>query len=253
MSNLYFDGSRISPQKLIVFTLIVFTCIIQSYVSDAQNNQVVQVKAFSENLNIYPNLSLSINKGEFISLNENGAVFANLKSSDIPIQSIKLKDETLEVASWNLSKGILEVIIRKKNYIDKEIKIVNENGVGISNIQVQFTGKKKISKRTNREGILSIPLALNEEIKSINQFKIPGYDIKDFKNQDSVLIRVQKIQSEVEEDTQPIEKQSNQIVQKNETGLILQQLDTITSLRVFYKLLNKIQRDKLSKSSQAST
>jgi signal transduction histidine kinase len=251
MSNLYCGISKNAP-RFIVLTLIVITSFILSHKIKAQNNQVVQVKAFSENLSPFPNLSLSINKGEFIELNEKGLVFVSLKASDIPIQSIKLKDETLEVASWNLSKGILEVIIRKKSYIDKKIKVVNENGIAQSGIQIQFKGNKEISKQTDNDGIVTIPLALNEDIRSIDQFRIPGYDLQNFENLGTAILTVKKIQPKVvEAQPQIIEKESNANQKDNQTGLMLQQLDTISSMRAFYGLLNKIPRDQIDEDTQS--
>jgi signal transduction histidine kinase len=249
---LLFGISTNSPRLIVVLTLIVATCFnTLFYRANAQNNQVVQVKAFSENLSPYPNLSLSINKGNYVDLNANGIVFVNLSSSDIPIQSIKLKDENLEVASWNLSKGILEVIIRKKSYIEKKIRVINKKGVGLANIQVQYSGNKTISKRTDNDGIISIPLALTEKIQGIDQFKIPGYDIIDLKTQDFTIITVERIQSKVQESiSQTIDSQSNQSEKSNQTGLLLQQIDTITSLRVFYDVLNQVNKEQISEGDQ---
>ncbi|WP_176223685.1 sensor histidine kinase [Marivirga sericea] len=245
-----FEHCRNAPHLLIVTILFVLTLFVHSHDIFAQSNQVIQVKAFSEDLTVYPNLSLSINKGEFVNLNDKGMVFVNLKSSDLPVQSIKPRDESLEAASWNLSKGVLEVIIRKKSYIDKPIKIISSNGSGIEGIEVQFRGDKSISKQTNSAGIISIPLGLNEKIKSPDQFKIPGYDILKFSNEELVLISVEKITSKVEAAPQIVEKQSNQNRAKKETGSSFLQIDTINSLRSFYNLLNTIQRENLSQNDQ---
>jgi signal transduction histidine kinase len=252
MNKLQFGISKIFPRNILVLTLIGVTWLnLIGFKAIAQNNQVVQVKAFSNNLNPYPNLSLSINNGDYVALNENGIVFVNLAASDIPIQSIKLKDESLEVASWNLSKGILEVIIRKKSYIDKKIRVVNKNGMGVPNIQVQFLGTKNISKRTDSDGEINIPLGLNDKIQGPDQFKIPGYEIVDLKIQNITIITVEKLQSKIQESITPmVDEQSSQREKNDQTGLLLQQLDTMTSLRAFYDLLSKVNKEQISEENQ---
>ncbi|MGJ3234384.1 sensor histidine kinase [Marivirga sp.] len=252
MNKLQFGISKVFPRYILVLTLIGVTWLnLIGLKAIAQNNQVVQVKAFSKNLNPYPNLSLSINNGDYVALNENGIVFVNLAASDIPIQSIKLKDESLEVASWNLSKGILEVIIRNKSYIDKKIRVVNKNGMVVPNIQVQFLGTKNISKRTDSDGGINIPLGLNDKIQGPDQFKIPGYEILDLKTQNITIITVEKLQSKVQESITPmVDEQSSQREKNDQTGLLLQQLDTMTSLRAFYDLLNKVNKEQLSDENQ---
>ncbi|WKV11394.1 sensor histidine kinase [Marivirga harenae] len=252
MNRLQFEIMSTFTRYFVVLTLLVLTCF-NAFVhrAAAQTNQVVQVKAFSENLSPYPDLTLSINKGNYVELNDKGVVFVNLAASDIPIQSIKLKDESLEAASWNLSKGILEVIIRKKSYIDKKITVVNKNGVGIANVQVEFSGNKNISKQTDSEGIINIPLGLNESIQGIDQFKIPGYKITDLKIQANTLITVERIEpKEKEIISQTITVQSTQNEKKDQTGLLLQKLDTINSLRAFYDILNKVNKDEISEEDQ---
>jgi signal transduction histidine kinase len=245
MSDSNLLSAKNSPLRRIILILIIFTACLSNQKSHAQTNQFVQVKTFTESLQAYPNLQISINNGAFVKLDEKGIVFVNLKSSDIPIQSIKPKDDALEVASWNLSKGVLEVIIRKKSYVDKQIKVVGNDGIGLSGILVRYLGKKKISKRTDSNGVLSIPLGLTEEIGDVQQFVIPGYKILGFEKKSTVFITVEKVNSSLEK--------QEKIEQKNEiskTNKLLQQLDTITSLKVFYDLLRSIERNTLDKSSQ---
>ncbi|WMN11095.1 ATP-binding protein [Marivirga salinae] len=249
--DFYIGGFKKIPNNLILQTLIVIMSCVFSLESKAQDSQVVQVKAFSEDFNPFPNQSISINQGEFVGLNGKGIVFVNLKASDIPIQSIKLKDEKLEVASWNLSKGVLEVIIRKKNYIDKEIRVVDKTGVGIAGVQVQFRGNKLVIKNTDHRGMLTIPLALSEEIKGVDQFKISDCIIRDFRNEDTVVITVEKMEMKVEEpEPLPIDEQTSQKEQNDQVRLLLSQLDTITSIKIFYELTNKVPRDKIDENTQ---
>jgi len=252
MSSLKYIHFNKSPQNTITigFVLLVFSLVFSK--AHAQNKQVVQVKAFTEDLSPYPDLSISINKRAFVDLNNKGVVFVNLSSSDIPIQSIKLKDQALEVASWNLSKGVLEVIVRKKSYIDKEILVIDQNGDPVSGVEVQFSGSKSLIKTTGSNGIISIPLALNEEIKDGNQFEIKGYKIQNFKKGATHRLHVTKIVRTVERvEPKTIEKSLDNVPDKNTVNNFSpQQIDTISSLRIFYDLVNQVGREEIDQATQ---
>jgi len=251
MSSLKYIHFNKSPQNTIAigFILLVFSLVFSK--ANAQDKQVVQVKAFTEDLSPYPDLSISINKRAFVDLNNKGVVFVNLSSSDIPIQSIKLKDQALEVASWNLSKGILEVIVRKKSYIDKEILVIDQNGDPVSGVEVQFSGSKNLIKTTGSNGIISIPLALNEEIKGGNQFEIKGYEIRNFKKGATNRLHVTKIVRSVERvEPKTIEKSFDLPDKNTANDLSPQQIDTISSLRIFYDLVNQVGREDIDQATQ---
>ena len=81
----------------------------------AQKKQLVQVKAFDQQLIPYKNVEVSINNNEYFSTGSKGVAFVELLDSDFPIKSIRIKDEKLETASWNFGKGIIEIIVRIRN------------------------------------------------------------------------------------------------------------------------------------------
>ncbi len=91
-----------------IFIIILFL----SLPSWAQKKQLVQVKAFDQQLVPYKNVEVSINNKEYFSMGNKGVAFVELLDTDFPIKSIKIKDEKLETASWNYGKGIIEIIIR---------------------------------------------------------------------------------------------------------------------------------------------
>jgi len=240
------------PQNTLLLKLIFFLCFsIVSNQAISQNGQVVQVKAFSEDLSPYPNLSLSINKGDYIKLNEKGIVFANLSSSDIPIQSIKLEDETLEVASWNLSKGILELTIRKKSYLDKKVKVINENGEVLNNIKIHFSGNKNLVKTTDSDGVISIPLALNEKINGVNQFEVSGYNVQTYQDGNIGVLTVERMREALAKAVpKNLDKAPVSVDKNTDRFLPSKRIDTISSLRAFYDLLNQFPRNELDEDTQ---
>src|SRR5688572_19837878 len=91
-----------------IFGILVML-IIGATSSFAQKKQMVQVKTFDQQLTPYRNVELSINGKDFVSIGAKGEAFIELLDSDIPLKSIRVKDEKLEAASWNYSKGIIEV------------------------------------------------------------------------------------------------------------------------------------------------
>src|SRR3990170_6584816 len=105
------------PTFMSVGSLIVFfTLFLMVTPLWAQNNQLVQIKTFDQQLQPYKNVQMSINGKDYFTVGNKGVAFVELEESDLPLKSIKMKDELLEAASWNYTKGIVEVIIRKKSY-----------------------------------------------------------------------------------------------------------------------------------------
>ncbi|WMN06732.1 ATP-binding protein [Marivirga arenosa] len=250
MQNKLIDDHKIYilPKAfLILFLVILFS---NSYSLLAQNTQVIQVKTFTESLQPYPNLSISINNRDFTDLNEKAVIFINLPSDEIPIKSIKLKDELLEVASWNLSKGTLEVIIRKKSYIDKKIKVIDVNDNILVDLNITYNGKKSITKQTDQDGYVTIPLGLNERIASKNQFVIKNFDIISFRNLETPILTIKKVEIANSKDDSPIPENNVRISQASEQ-ISSQSIDTLSNLISFYNLLNTIRKSEIDTRTQA--
>ncbi|WNB16940.1 sensor histidine kinase [Marivirga arenosa] len=250
MQNKLIDDHKIYilPKAfLIIFLVILFS---NSYSLLAQNTQVIQVKTFTESLQPYPNLSISINNRDFTDLNEKAVIFINLPSDEIPIKSIKLKDELLEVASWNLSKGTLEVIIRKKSYIDKKIKVIDVNDNILVDLNITYNGKKSITKQTDQDGYVTIPLGLNERIESKNQFVIENFDIISFRNLETPILTIKKVEIANSKDDSPIPENNVRISQASEQ-ISSQSIDTLSNLISFYNLLNTIRKSEIDTRTQA--
>ena len=111
--------------------------------SYGQTKQMVQVKAFDQGLAPYKNIEISVNQKDFISVGNQGVAFIELFESDFPLKSIRVKDEKLEAASWNYSKGILEVIIRKRSYQVVGVLARHSDGSTLSNVKVVLKGKHR--------------------------------------------------------------------------------------------------------------
>src|SRR5918993_2370681 len=142
--------------------IFILLFIFLSMSAWAQKKQLVQVKAFDQQLVPFKNVDVSINGKEYFSVGK-GVAFVELLETDFPLKSIKIKDEKLETASWNYSKGIIEIIIRARSYQLIQVIVQDENNVRQPNLTVTFKGRKNTTAETDREGKLQVPVALDEK------------------------------------------------------------------------------------------
>ena len=97
---------------LLIILLFFATCLT----APGQDNVMVQLKTFDVQLKAYPNVELSVNGRDFVRVNNKGIGFIELDDRELPPKSVKIRDEDLEPESWNYSKGVLEIIVRKKSF-----------------------------------------------------------------------------------------------------------------------------------------
>jgi len=154
----------------------VAIALVISFSSLAQKKQMVQVKVFDQQLTPSRNAEVSINNKEYFSVGNKGTAFIELLEDDFPLKSVKIKDEKFEAASWNFSKGILEVIIRVKNYQLARVVVRDGNNAPLTNLTVTFAGRKTTTATTGASGSFDIPLALDEKINAPEQFTVAGFN-----------------------------------------------------------------------------
>jgi len=201
-------------------------------VSAAQDTQQVLVKTYDQSLKRFSNIELSVNGKPFFSVGSKAEALVELDALDIPLKSITIKDENLEAASWNYSKGVLEVIVRKKSYKLAHVYVQDNAGNVLKAVSVTFKGEKTTTITTDSEGKLEIVLALNEKIESANQFHIPDFQVVNLLTSASRSVLTVK---------RPV------------IGSILQSkdkvdfpIDSIKSLEQFYTLFKNYQSQNLS-------
>lgn len=227
----------------ILKTLLIVTFAILSVTipAHAQEKQSIQVKAFDQKLQPIKNIELSINGKGFISIGNKGIAFIELNNSELPIQTIKIKDEQLEPASWNFTKGVLEIVVRKKNYQLARLALKLPSGKPISQAQISFKGKKTVAVISDSEGKFEVPLAMDEKIISANQFEIKDYLIVRFSSQDNLLIaELPKPKEEKKE-----EKKAEPIAAVKQAAdafkdFDMEKLDSIQSITVFYAVFKNV-------------
>jgi signal transduction histidine kinase len=220
----------------------MLTCTTYGLVC-AQDKLSIQIKTFDQQLKPLPNLSVSINNNDFVTTGSKGIVIADVPANDLPPISIKISNEELEAESWNYSKGVLEITVRKKSYRVITVSFRNTDGSVLSNTEVSFRGKKNVSALTNSNGMIDVPLALNEKITSAEQFSVKGFTVQ----------RIQSGEKECIVYVRPIVVKNILLPEKNKEqastafrDFDLKNLDSIQSLTVFYAVFKNYPMDNLS-------
>ena len=161
-----------------VRTLLIFVIsTVWMFTASAQEKQSIQVRTFDQKLQPLRNIEVSLNGKDYISVGQKGVAIVEVSSSDLPIKSVKIKDEKLEAASWDFSKGVIEIIVRQKSYTMVHFIVQFPDGTRLAKSPVSYKGSKPMTLETDAAGELDIPVPLNEKITSANQFLIPGVEI----------------------------------------------------------------------------
>ncbi len=216
---------------------IVFSSGISLF---GQEKNLVQIKAFDQQMKQVSNVSVSINGKEFFALEEKRPTYHEIQPEDLPPQSIKVNKNELEVESWNYTKGTLQIIIRKKLYNIVDLNVVTADKRPVANVTVNFKGRQNLKASTGPGGQFQIPLALDEQIKSQAQFSIAGYKV-------TRLTTTDKGKTLIVEALQKKEKAQTQSV----NDFNLAQLDSIKSLTIFYNVFKNYDMSSMDAASKA--
>jgi signal transduction histidine kinase len=208
----------------------------------AQDKVTIQVKAFDTQLKPYRNIDISINGKDFISLGSKAVAFTELKQADLPVKSIRIRDEALEAASWNYTKGVLEVIVRTKSYRMINIVARDADGKALAGIRISFQGRKPGTYQADSKGEIEIPAALDEKIQA-QMFSISGYEVVNLTSSGNVYILTAKIPQPIVTEEKPQEKIT---AKEYFRDFDLSQLDSIQSLTTFYAVFKNYEISKLS-------
>lgn len=229
------------------YTLLLMICLIVGSVSQGQDKQIIQVKTFDEKLVFLQHISLLLNDKIEVTTNEKGLAFTEVSANEIPFRSIHVKNEGLEVASWNLSKGTVEIIVRKKNYNIVTVTVLDQGQDPLARIDVTFTGSRKINVKTAVNGTLQLPLGLDERITSPNQFFIKGYQALRLSAaaEGYTLIVEKLVPAEAQKQGKPAEPV------KRLFSAQLSVLDTVRSLREFYLIVRDLPMNELDDAQKA--
>ena len=232
--------------KYIRYSVVLGLLIAVSVVARAQDKNLVQIKAFDQQLGALANVKVSVNGKEYIAIDNKGGVFYEIAKEDLPPKSIKVSDETLEAESWNYSKGILSIIIRKKSYKSITISVMSVDSKPVPNVTVVYRGVKTIDAVTNSQGIFTLPLALNEELPRAQQFSVDGYKIQQMNasSKDGRTLVVEAVRKNKNAG------HDNTVSKELLGNFDISQLDSIRSLTVFYAVFKNYEIASLPKETK---
>lgn len=211
--------------------------------SQAQEKHVVQIKTFDHQLKALGNIEVSLNDKPFISVNAKGSAFTELAESDLPPKSVKIKNEELEAESWNYSRGVVEIIVRKKSFRVYLWSVRDASNNALPGLKIDFKGRKSHSLTASSSGFFSIPLALDEKFTSVSQFTVAGYNPLRFQLGDREnILYVEAVKPVVAQAEEPVQKVTKEYFQDFDMAM----LDSIQSLTVFYSVFKNFQIKDLS-------
>ncbi len=212
--------------------LFAFMCLLMISKVQAQDATLVQIKTFDQSMKPMSGIGVSLNGKEFILIEKKGTVFQNVLKEDLPPKSVRINREELEAESWNYGKGTLEIIIRKKTYKIVSVRVKNEDNKSLVNLTLQYNGAKTTTATTNNQGVIQLPLGLTEDL-SADKFLIPAFRVTkvvDGENEKTIIIESLTPPKPKETVAAPV------VTQRAVKEFNMNQLDTITSLAVFYKV-----------------
>lgn len=218
--------------------VLVILVMAAGHVVLAQEKQMIQIKTFDEKLKPLKNIDLSLNDGAFISTGAKGSAFVEIGANELPVKSVRIKDEKLEAASWNFSKGVIEIIVRQRNYTVVHMALRLPNGRPIPQASVLYKGAKPVTVTTNQAGEFELPLPFQEKLTSADQFQVQDMKVLRINLSENVLV--------AERAKAPTKTTRDQI-----NDFDLSRLDSIQSLTVFYAVFKNISMSNLSPEARA--
>lgn len=215
-----------------LFLLVTACCVFLGLPANAQQKNLIQVRVFDQQLNPMKRVSVAINDNPFITVDTKGTAFTELSDADLPVRAIRVGDESLEPASWNYSKGTLEIVLRKKSYRIVPIEVLYVDGTPLSNFRITFKGPQPINVTTNSLGKVDLPLPINDEIRSADQFVVENHVVKSVQAGERNIVYVDDAKPVTTEE-KPVTQGTTVIANRFE----LNRLDTVQSLAALFELL----------------
>lgn len=219
---------------------ILFVVCLSAGDLHAQEKSMVQIKAFDQQMNAMTSISVSINGKEFIAVEGKKPVFHDVLKEDLPPKFIRITPAEWEAESWNYSRGVLEIMVRKKQYVVALVKVETAERKPVANLAVSFKGKKSVVAQTNSRGELELPLTLDEQITSADQFLVAGYRVLGLHTSETGKLLVVDALQKKEKSAEPTSLKD----------FDLARLDSIRSLTVFYAVFKNYDFDKLDETTR---
>jgi signal transduction histidine kinase len=234
---------RIERIKLTAFLFGLVFGIMLCSPAIAQDKVSLRVKAFDQDLKPLPNIQIAFNELDYFEIGGKGATIIEIDQSEIPIKAVRVKDERFEAASWNLSKGTIEIIVRPVSYKVMHVSIRFPDGTPVPNTPLSFRGSTIINVTSDRSGNVDVPISLYENISSVEQFTVDKVVLS------NMTVNGDQITLVAERPRVPPQRESNS--KPTAPAFDIARLDSISSLAEFYAIFRNISINNLDDNSRA--
>lgn len=219
--------------KYTVLFVLLFCLSMPQWV-DGQDTSMVQIRTYDQNIQLVPNINVSINEGEFVNSGKDGIFYLNTPQQNMPPKKVEIENNNYEAASWNYSNGRLDIIIRVKSYKIIQAK-VTEDGAPARNVIVQLASNSASNARTDSQGQFQLKVPRNVDLAEQGNFIINGYEVMSSQFDGEMVIIVVEKSDVLRND--PVQTPEYRREDITVTALDLSALDTIISITDFYNVI----------------
>jgi signal transduction histidine kinase len=167
---------QLARSRNLVVLFLLFASLA-SHNSMGQRKTSIQVKAFDQQLKPFSDAEIAFNDLDYFRTNGKGTAIVELDSTQIPIRNVRIRDGKMEAASWNLSKGIAEIIVRPRSYRLVQFIARFADGSPLIETELVFNGIAPLRATTDKNGGFELPVGFNDQIRSVDQFSIPNLNV----------------------------------------------------------------------------
>lgn len=221
---------------------LILLLLLSLPVESVAQKQVVLIKVYNHALEPFRNEEISINGGPFFTVDKNGQLFNEMDSRDLPPKSVQLRNELFEVATWNYSKGKLEIVVRGKTTRAVSITALDQNQNPVINQSVLYQGKKEGT--TNASGVATFTVPLQAVLQQ-EQFAIEGYDIESLELQAEGKYILTVKRNVVPELSKADSILDNIVTQTRPRKIDVNDLDSVKSFSELYSLFRALELRKI--------
>ncbi len=222
-----------------VMRYLTFALLLSIQLASAQTPTMIQVKTLDRTFTAVPQLGVSIDGQPFFFTTETGSVYTEISSANLPPKTILLNDDQLEAESWNYSKGILEIIVRKKSYQIIKAIVKDTREKPLSGVKVFYNSTKPDEETTDASGMIQMAMPLDENLNRANLLSVEGHKI----------LSTRFLGLNVTIVVEPVSSKTNTLIPDVPDLLktySIDDLDSIKSLTMFYAVFKNLELQKLS-------
>ncbi|MDN5213058.1 ATP-binding protein [Fulvivirgaceae bacterium BMA12] len=227
---------KIDDKNIIKWLIVLILWPGFNYLAVAQSKTMIQVKTYDMQLGIIPDLEVSIDGEDFFVTDNQGSAFVEVLENHLPPKVIKVKSKELEAESWNYSRGVLEIIIRKKRYQMITASVKNTNNEPLKGVEVSLNTAKPVTAVTDGNGAFQMPVPIGQDLNTKNLFSIKGYNIKkrQFQGATGTFLVTKVARAQVKAAS------TERVREEVSEGFNVSNLDSVASLTAFYTSIKNL-------------